>query len=660
MPRSASCSRPIPTNAGKRRIQPGAVARPRVRRRRRARRRAANSPALPHARPASSTPATGATSKFVDAVAAVMDRRMEQDERIVVLGEDVHRLNGGTNGATEGPGRSTVPATACSARRSARTRSPASAAGMALDGRFRPVVEFMYPDFMWVAADQVFNQIGKARHMFGGDNPVPLVLRTKVAMGSGYGSQHLMDPAGIFATSPGWRIVAPSTAADYVGLMNAALALEDPVLVIEHVDLYGTADRDPRRRPRLRAAARQGRAAARRASDVDGHQLPLDGARTASRRSSRPASTPSSSTCAGSTAPRSTGTPSARAIKKTNAVLIVEQGARGTSYGGWLADEIQRRYFDWLDQPDRSGSPAARRRPSISKVLERAAIARTEEVVAGLERVRAGMGGALMATVVRMPEVLAGATEAAIQTWLVTVGAEGRGRRSARRDRDREGRRRVRGRGRGHRRPSCSPSPGASVAVGTPIAVVTAGESAREPPTVRVGAACRRRPGVRRPAPNRAGPGRAADSSGAASPPTAPRGGCAEPPPATVSRPERPLRQPARAAPRARTRHRPRRAIAGTGPDGRIVRRDLDGARAAPVRDIRGSAPRRRRSQRHPSLAGGHTDVPLTRHAPRDRPAAHREQDDGAALLRHGALPRRPAARAAPAGQRGRHRARSR
>jgi 2-oxoisovalerate dehydrogenase E1 component len=40
----------------------------------------------------------------------------------------------------------------------------------------------MYPDFLWVAADQVFNQIGKARHMFGGRNPVPLVLRTKVAM----------------------------------------------------------------------------------------------------------------------------------------------------------------------------------------------------------------------------------------------------------------------------------------------------------------------------------------------------------------------------------------------------------------------------------------------------------------------------------------------
>jgi 2-oxoisovalerate dehydrogenase E1 component len=80
-------------------------------------------------------------------------------------------------------------------------------------------------------------------------------------------------------------------------------------------------------------------------------------------------------------------------IRKTNAVLIVEQGAQGTSYGGWLADEIQRRFFDWLDQPVQrvTGGVAS---PSISKVLERAAIARTEEVVAGLERVRDAMGGA--------------------------------------------------------------------------------------------------------------------------------------------------------------------------------------------------------------------------------------------------------------------------
>ncbi|MFD0790948.1 thiamine pyrophosphate-dependent enzyme [Microbacterium insulae] len=326
--------------------------------------------------------------KFVDAVAETMDRRMETDPRIIVLGEDVHRLNGGTNGATKGLAKKYGPDRVIG--------TPISengffglAGGVALDGRFRPVVEFMYPDFMWVAADQVFNQIGKARHMFGDNNTVPLVLRTKVAMGSGYGSQHLMDPAGIFATQAGWRIVAPSSAADYVGLMNAALAIEDPVLVIEHVDLYGVADRVPE--GDLDYVIPPGTASVKReGADVTvltylsmvGHALEaveqtgIDAEVIDLRwldRASLDWETVGAS------------------IRKTNRVLIVEQGARGPSYGGWLADELQRRHFDWLDQPIErvTGATAS---PSISRVLERAAIARTEEVVAGLERIRAGWG----------------------------------------------------------------------------------------------------------------------------------------------------------------------------------------------------------------------------------------------------------------------------
>src|SRR5699024_12645545 len=81
----------------------------------------------------------------------------------------------------------------------------------------------------------------------------------------------------------------------------------------------------------------------------------------------------------------------AASIRKTNAVLIVEQGAQGTSYGGWLADEIQRRYFDWLDQPivRVTGGEAS---PSISKVLEQAAIASVDNIVARLEQMRIAMG----------------------------------------------------------------------------------------------------------------------------------------------------------------------------------------------------------------------------------------------------------------------------
>ncbi len=328
------------------------------------------------------------TVKFVDAVATVLDRRMETDARIIILGEDIHRLNGGTNGATKGlskkfPDR--ILGTPIS-----ENAFMGLGGGMALDGRFHPVVEFMYPDFMWVAADQVFNQIGKARHMFGGQNPVPLVLRTKVAMGSGYGSQHLMDPAGVFATNPGWRIVAASTPAEYIGLMNAALALHDPVLVLEHIDLYQDQGEIPE-------------------EDLD-YQIPFGKAAIRREGSDVTILTYLSMVKHSLTAVEQTGIDGevidlrwldrasldwetiGASIKKTNNVLIVEQGARGTSYGAWLADEIQRRFFDWLDQPIQrvTGGEAS---PSISKVLERAAIAGVEEVVAGLNLVRDGFGG---------------------------------------------------------------------------------------------------------------------------------------------------------------------------------------------------------------------------------------------------------------------------
>jgi 2-oxoisovalerate dehydrogenase E1 component len=321
--------------------------------------------------------------KFIDVVAAVMARRMETDDTVVVMGEDVHRLNGGTNGATRGlkelyPDR--VLGTPISENAFAGLGG-----GIALDGRFKPVVEFMYADFMWVAADQLFNQIGKARHMFGGDGDVPFVLRSKVAIGTGYGSQHSIDPAGILATAPGWRIVAPTTPFDYVGLMNAALRCNDPVVVLEHVDLYTSTGDGPV--DDLDYCLPVGRAALRREGsqitvisylamvsqvldaltelgDVDAEVIDLRWL----DRASIDWDTIGAS------------------IKKTNNVLIAEQGALGTSYGGWLADEIQRRFFDWLDQPVQrvTGGEAS---PSISQVLERAAVAKSEEVAAKLAEI---------------------------------------------------------------------------------------------------------------------------------------------------------------------------------------------------------------------------------------------------------------------------------
>jgi 2-oxoisovalerate dehydrogenase E1 component len=324
---------------------------------------------------------------FIKVVADVMHRRMEQDSRIVTMGEDIHRLKGGTNGATRGladdfPDR--VLGTPIS-----ENAFCGLAGGIAMDGRFIPVVELMYPDFLWVAADQIFNQIAKARHMFGGESEVPLVMRMKIAMGTGYGSQHSMDPAGIFATSVGWRVVAPSTPFDYVGLMNSALLCRDPVLVIEHVDLYKSKGPAP-------------------AGDLD-YFIPLGRAKVVRPGSSMTILTYSAMVAPTLAAIEALGVDAevidlrsldragldwdtiSQSVKKTNNVLIVEQGSIGTSYGGMLADEVQRRLFDWLDQPVQRvhGGEAS---PSISKVLETAACAGPEEIALGLRRVMSEQG----------------------------------------------------------------------------------------------------------------------------------------------------------------------------------------------------------------------------------------------------------------------------
>ncbi|MET1034733.1 MAG: thiamine pyrophosphate-dependent enzyme [Arthrobacter sp.] len=330
---------------------------------------------------------TTAERKFIDVAADVMRARMDSDASVVVLGEDVHRLKGGTNGATRGlkdahPDR--VLGTPISENAFAGLGG-----GMAMDGRFKPVIEFMYADFMWVAADQLFNQIGKARHMFGGKGAMPLVLRSKVATGTGYGSQHSMDPAGVFATQPGWRIVAPSTPFDYVGLMNCALTLNDPVVVLEHVDLYASSGVGP-------------------VDDFD-YQLPFG--KAAVRRTGQDITVLSYLAMvqhvldAAKDAPLDAEVIDLRwldrasidwdtigaSIKKTNNVVIAEQGALGTGYGAWLSDEIQRRFFDHLDQPVQrvTGGEAS---PSISKVLERAAFAGTEEMAAGFKAAANNLG----------------------------------------------------------------------------------------------------------------------------------------------------------------------------------------------------------------------------------------------------------------------------
>jgi len=326
------------------------------------------------------------TVKFIDVVPKVMERRMAEDARIFCLGEDIHRLRGGTNGATKGlverfPDR--IIGTPISEQ-----GFVGLAGGVAMEGHFRPVVELMYADFSLVAADQLFNQIAKLRHMFGGDTAVPLVVRAKCALGTGYGSQHSMDPAGLYALWPGWRIVAPSTPFDYVGLMNSALKCNDPVLVIEHVDLYASKGPGPLEDfdyyIRLGKAniARIGRAftvltylamvpLAVQAADELGIDAEVIDLRSLDRAGLDWETIGAS-------------------IRKTHHAVVLEQGSWTASYGAMLADEVQRRCFHDLERPVGRihGGEAS---PNVSKVLERAAIV-------GIDRIRDAFRGLMVDT----------------------------------------------------------------------------------------------------------------------------------------------------------------------------------------------------------------------------------------------------------------------
>jgi len=111
--------------------------------------------------------------------------------------------------------------------------------GAAMTG-MRPVAEIMFSDFLACCWDYVANEIPKMRYMTGGQVGVPLVIRTANGSGLGFGAQHSQPVENWAFAVPGLKIAAPSTPADMVGLMAAAIRSDDPVLVFEHKALFAT------------------------------------------------------------------------------------------------------------------------------------------------------------------------------------------------------------------------------------------------------------------------------------------------------------------------------------------------------------------------------------------------------------------------------------
>src|SRR4029079_14601483 len=172
---------------------------------------------------------------YSEAIREAIGQAMEADERVFMLGEDIGVYGGafGVSGDLYGRfGAERVRDTPISELGIVGAAVGAAVAGM------RPIVEIQFSDFTCQAMDQIVNQAAKIHFMLGGAASVPMVLRAPGGSGTGAAAQHSQSLEAWFAHVPGLKVVQPATPYDAKGLLLAAIADPNPVLIFEHKLLY--------------------------------------------------------------------------------------------------------------------------------------------------------------------------------------------------------------------------------------------------------------------------------------------------------------------------------------------------------------------------------------------------------------------------------------
>jgi len=172
---------------------------------------------------------------LVEAINLALARAMQQDESVVVLGEDVG-LNGGVFRATAGLQQRFGPERVADTPL-AEGLIAGMAVGMAAEG-LEPVAEIQFAGFAYTAIDQMLNHAGRLRHRTQGRLSCPMVLRTPCGAGIHAPEHHSESPEAMFAHIPGIRVVYPSSPSRAYGLLLAAIQDPDPVVFLEPSRLY--------------------------------------------------------------------------------------------------------------------------------------------------------------------------------------------------------------------------------------------------------------------------------------------------------------------------------------------------------------------------------------------------------------------------------------
>ncbi|WP_199547222.1 alpha-ketoacid dehydrogenase subunit beta [Streptomyces sp. N35] len=179
----------------------------------------------------------GSTQKttYREAMREAMREALSADERVFLMGEDVGKYGGAFGvslGLLEEFGPERIRDTPLSESAFTGMGIGAAIAGL------RPIVEIMTVNFSLLALDQILNNAATLRHMTGGQLSVPVVIRMTTGAGRQLAAQHSHSLEGWYAHIPGIRVLAPATLEDARGMLAAALADPDPVVIFEHGSLY--------------------------------------------------------------------------------------------------------------------------------------------------------------------------------------------------------------------------------------------------------------------------------------------------------------------------------------------------------------------------------------------------------------------------------------
>jgi pyruvate dehydrogenase E1 component beta subunit len=281
-----------------------------------------------------------------EALRDAMAEEMRRDKDVFVMGEEVAEYQGAykiTQGLLQEFGAERVVDTPITEHGFAGVGIGAAFAGL------KPIVEFMTFNFAMQAIDQLVNSAAKTLYMSGGQMGAPIVFRGPNGAAARVAAQHSQDYAAWYSHIPGLKVIQPYTAADAKGLLKAAIRDPNPVIFLENEILYGHSFDVPKLddfvlpigKARVHKPGKDvtivsfgiGMTYAVKA-EAELREMGVD-AEIIDLRTIRPMDLDSV----------------IASVKKTNRLVVVEEGFPQSSVGDFIANQVSQRAFDWLDAP---------------------------------------------------------------------------------------------------------------------------------------------------------------------------------------------------------------------------------------------------------------------------------------------------------------------